>query len=962
MRSQLPCIFAAAIAITGVTLPAQVHSGDVFGRVVDSAGAGVASAEAHLSGIGASRVATANRHGEFRLLTLAPGRYTLTVRSDGFGTVVRAVDVSVGTSRVITITMVPAVNETVTVSAETPLLDVRKMGTGAALTRRELDNIPSARDPWSLLRSVPGVLVGRLDVGGSETGQQIFSESKGAAFQTSWNLDGIEVTDMVEIGASLMHYDFDSFEEIGVTTSGADARLRTAGTSINLVTRRGTNDFRGSARRFDVGDGFQEKARIPSEAAGYLASVNEIDSIHEYGLESGGAFRRDRLWFWFGASRRRVRTIAAQNTTNAATAPALEKTTLENLTAKLNFQLSANNTATLFYNWHDRVKFGEESGPLRPAETTLDQVGPGDLWKLEVTHVFSPAFHVSATYSDVHALVDREAAGGRDAEAWTDELGVWHDTYKFYRSLRPQKYLRFDSARFLGDSVAHEVRLGFGYRRAEARESNGWPGGGNHGVFFSDGSAWAYLTRPGNANYRGNYSDLYLSDTLLWDRLTVQMGVRYDEQRSRNLPGATAANPLVPELLPAATFPGDHRDRVWKVISPRLGFTYQIGHDRRTLVRAAYNRYAGQLPAWSSTAGNSLFREQSLIYNWEDRNHDNRIQKDEVRFDLGLVGFIAVDPADPSSTRTTARIDYESDPRWFDEVICGIEREFAPALNLSATYTYRRSGDFSFAHFEKTPGAGDFYTSDDYVLGGMLNGNLPDGRPYSVPYYRLKPGIPAPTHSVHTDRAEYEQAYHGVELVATMRMRDRLAIRANLALHNLAHQVGNHAVTDPTEAITMTGCQTCDGGIVATSAPTATGAVNSRWTYNATAVYELGAGFVAGANLHGREGSPIAYHHRIAPGDGTGQKLVLAADLGDYRLDDVVNADIGISKRFRIRGRFGLTLSTEIFNVTNERTVLQREERLYNSTTSRTTPNPAANRVLEVQSPRVLRVGARVVF
>ena len=82
------------------------------------------------------------------------------------------------------------------------------------MDQTELAQIPTARDPWVILGTVPGVQLDRVNVGGSESGQQSTYVAKGAdSSQNMWNLDGVTITDMGASGSSPNYYDFDSFEE-----------------------------------------------------------------------------------------------------------------------------------------------------------------------------------------------------------------------------------------------------------------------------------------------------------------------------------------------------------------------------------------------------------------------------------------------------------------------------------------------------------------------------------------------------------------------------------------------------------------------------------------------------------------------------------------------------------------------------------------------------------------------------
>ena len=108
-----------------------------------------------------------------------------------------------------------------------------------------------ARDPWVVLQTVPGIIVDRVNVGGAESGQQSNYQAKGAnPDQNTWNMDGIAITDMGSLGASPTYYDFDMFQEMQVTTGGADPANATPGVQLNFVLRSGTSKWRGSSRYY----------------------------------------------------------------------------------------------------------------------------------------------------------------------------------------------------------------------------------------------------------------------------------------------------------------------------------------------------------------------------------------------------------------------------------------------------------------------------------------------------------------------------------------------------------------------------------------------------------------------------------------------------------------------------------------------------------------------------------------
>ncbi len=242
----------ALILFAGVVpgLLAQIAGGNIYGTVADESGAVLPGAAVTITSDFGTRTSTTTSQGDFRFLNLERGRYKVSITLAGFTSVNREVNVVTGENANLSFALkVATVAETVTVTAETPLVDVKKRGTATTMTTEELQNVPNARDPWGVLKNVPGVLLDRVNIAGNENGQQANSAGKGAtAADRTWNLDGMNVTDMSATGASPTYFDFGAFQEITVTTGGADLTMQTGGQGINLVTKRGTNKFHGSAR------------------------------------------------------------------------------------------------------------------------------------------------------------------------------------------------------------------------------------------------------------------------------------------------------------------------------------------------------------------------------------------------------------------------------------------------------------------------------------------------------------------------------------------------------------------------------------------------------------------------------------------------------------------------------------------------------------------------------------------
>src|SRR6266496_3995167 len=155
----------ASVLLLVPAVRAQFATGNVYGTVNDSSGAVLPGASITLTGgtIGA-RSTTSGSQGDFRFLNLDPGTYTLAVSLTGFSTVKRSVIVNTGQSVTLSFSLgIASVQETVTIEGSSPIVDSKQSGTSTTLTKEELAEIPQSRDPWATLKTVPGVLVDRVD-------------------------------------------------------------------------------------------------------------------------------------------------------------------------------------------------------------------------------------------------------------------------------------------------------------------------------------------------------------------------------------------------------------------------------------------------------------------------------------------------------------------------------------------------------------------------------------------------------------------------------------------------------------------------------------------------------------------------------------------------------------------------------------------------------------------------------
>ena len=280
---------------------AQVATGEIYGKVTDASGAVLPGVTVTLTSpvLLQPLAGVTSDTGTYRFPLIPIGFYSARFDLAGFRTVVNeGIRIEIGLNAQINAALdIGGVEETVQVTGASPLVDLKDAGKTNRFTREALQAIPSARDPWVIIEQSAGVAMDRQNVGGSTSGQQGAFAARGTT-RGQWNLDGVDITDMAATGFSPTYYDFDAFEEIQVTTAGADVTMQSSGLAINLVTKSGTDQLRGSGRYYVTDDAFQSNNVTDELRLQGVNIGNPIQNIRDYGIEAGGPLVKGRAWVW----------------------------------------------------------------------------------------------------------------------------------------------------------------------------------------------------------------------------------------------------------------------------------------------------------------------------------------------------------------------------------------------------------------------------------------------------------------------------------------------------------------------------------------------------------------------------------------------------------------------------------------------------------------------------------------
>src|SRR3569832_702707 len=306
-RSRLVMMFAVALGC--LALPATAHAQSAFAGVVkDTTGAvlpGVTVEAASPALIEKVRSVTTDANGVYRIENLRPGVYSLTFSLPGFSNVKKdGIELSSNFTATINADLkVGAVEETVTVSGQSPVVDVQSNSKAQVLSREVLDAVPTAHTIQGVGQLVVGGTLTAPDVGGSAAMQQTYFTVHGlGAAQTSLMMDGMIINGLQGDGAIQTYTNDAGNQEMVYQTGGGNVDSPTGGVKINLIPKEGGNRLSGSIFQGYESSSLQSDNLTDSLQQRGVKTVDKIGKYNDTNGTFGGPIKKDAVWF-FGSVR-----------------------------------------------------------------------------------------------------------------------------------------------------------------------------------------------------------------------------------------------------------------------------------------------------------------------------------------------------------------------------------------------------------------------------------------------------------------------------------------------------------------------------------------------------------------------------------------------------------------------------------------------------------------------------------
>jgi hypothetical protein len=915
------------------------QTGTVAGVVRDAQGAVLPGVTVTVSGpalIGGSRTTPTGATGAYQITGLPPGTYNVVYELTGFTPLKReSVVVQVAqTTRLDVELTIGTLNETVTVSGESPVVDVSSTVTQTNITKELYEAIPTGRNPWVMAGLVPGVVTGRLDVGGTEGMQQYNIEAFGSAdSQKSFSIDGLKTNwGGGSGGATMQYYGFEMYEEYNMQTASGTAESDVSGVYMNMVTKSGGNRVNSDHNFYFMNDALQTtnldddlRARMglrPGQQSG--AAGNPIKISYDWSSTLGGPIKKDRAWF-FGALRWWRLDQYQIGALNPDGSQGIDDNRIRNFMGKATYQVNSDTRASLMFNRNLKDRFHRREVDFSEDKATVLQDQPAQNYVAQVNSVLGRSTVVDARFGRMWGVFPTRY----QKEVQPTDIAVRDLVRNTQINAATEQSLN-PNHRYQANATINQFRenLGPGTHDFKAGVQMSWEKmaydrirNGDHYLELNDGvPASAQISNtPVNSDHRLETWGVFVQDRWAFGRVTLNYGVRFD--------GVSAYLPA--QSSPAGTFVGERSFPRKDVFSfdfnaaPRVGLSYDLLGNGRAALKAYFGRFFNQFGSELAETVN-LNARQSVRVTWTDRNNNMRLDPGEF--------------TPPVFTSIVPRVDENLERPYSDEMNIGVDYQLLPNFAVSASYHRRqhRRGlgivDLARPSSQYTP------VERSYLDPGT-------GAQRTITVFSLNPALAAVRDRVIANVDVLRSDYDGVQFTFNKRMSNRWQMLGGVTFQS--HEGFSHS-----------GTYTNPGATTDLNDPTfrlnranSSVFIDLPWSFTLSGSYMLPYDVQFSGKYTARAGDPLVRTF-IATGLTQGNQTVWVQPRGEDRTETVTKfVDVRFSKRFVLANtRYEGTV--DLFNVLNANHVLDQT----------TATGSTWGRPTRVLAPRIVRFGVTARF
>jgi hypothetical protein len=843
MRMRIVCrsIVLALICLTLLPAAARAQSA-IAGVVKDATSAvlpGVTVEAASPALIEKARTVVTDSSGEYKIIDLRPGTYTLTFTLNGFATVRReAIELPSNFTATINADLrVGAVEETITVTSASPMVDVSTNSRAQVLPRDVLDAVPTSHTIQSVGQLIVGVTLTAPDVGGSQAMQQTYFTVHGlGAAQTSVLMDGMIINGLQGDGAIQSYINEAGNQEMVYQTGGGTVDSPTAGVKINLVPREGGNQFHGSGFTGFESNGLQSNNLTPRLSNLGVKTVDRIGTYRDIDLTQGGPIMKDKLWV-FGSARfftvdkpiastivsdGTLAGIAACQAALAGKGGALCPQGVDpqhqySGLVRLTWQASPRNKLSVYIDRIHKVR----GAAMTPGDdrTTSSVVWNSPLymtnavkWTSTVTNKLLLEGGYSSNIERYNNLYQRgleQPAGSILGARHVDSgAGLTWGASGTENGTYPDRYNAQASASYVTGS--HNTKIGFqdswGHFHQTGRANADLYQNYNQVAGVETGQTVTLYATPArwedslNANL-----GIYAQDIWTMKRLTLTIGGRW-EHVSEQVNGQPAQSGRWANIPAFSTI----RMPVWNSFSPRTAVVYDLRGDGKTALKFGFNRFESA----ATTTLASLYDPANgtaitVMLPWTDLNHDDIAQ--------GTPGCVYLTP--------DCEINFASYPKNFGTISLStpdpkLVRPYGLAYNTGVTHEILSGMAVSFDWFH-TQAKQIIERNNILRPGTYANGTVTNSSYRPVTVFSPIDGTPITTYdvtaaagtavqNVDSNDPNLSQIYNGFEFNFNARLPHGVRIFGGTATDRTVSNTCSAAATNPNFLITIGGVNYCD--------------------------------------------------------------------------------------------------------------------------------------------------------